>query len=103
MLLEVLEWTITKDLTVLRQGFLKFLTDPSPEIRKEASSNATCGYVFPSEDLIYTCHDCAVDDTCVLCQNCFNPEDHKGHRIRYYRSIDRASVIVVTRNLGKIL
>jgi len=45
-----------------------------------------CGYVFKEGELVYHCVDCAVDNTCVFCQKCFNSSDHKGHQVKYQRS-----------------
>lgn len=45
-----------------------------------------CGHIFSRDEIILHCDDCAVDETCVLCVECFQQEDHKGHRYRYYLS-----------------
>lgn len=43
-----------------------------------------CGHIFRRDEVIFHCDDCAVDETCVLCAECFQREDHHGHRYRYY-------------------
>jgi|TARA_B100000780_G_C21010835_1_gene404784 hypothetical protein len=48
--------------------------------------DSICGYVFKDGELVYHCVDCAVDNTCVFCQNCWNASDHVGHNFKYHRS-----------------
>jgi hypothetical protein len=43
--------------------------------------DTVCGYVFKEGELVYHCVDCAVDNTCVFCQQCFNKSDHVGHSV----------------------
>lgn len=47
---------------------------------------ASCGHTFDKFELVYTCRDCAVDETCVLCKDCFVLDDHKTHQYEYYLS-----------------
>ena len=57
---------------------------------------AYCGRSFKRDELLYHCRyliiggpslnyfsDCALDETCVLCEDCFNFDIHKGHRFWY--------------------
>lgn len=30
-----------------------------------------CGAIFSSDEIAYSCRDCQVDSTCVICQDCF--------------------------------
>lgn len=32
-------------------------------------------------ELTYRCLTCSLDDNCVLCKYCFNPDDHEGHNV----------------------
>ncbi|XP_064142257.1 E3 ubiquitin-protein ligase UBR2 isoform X8 [Loxodonta africana] len=41
-----------------------------------------CGRVFKVGEPTYSCRDCAVDPTCVLCMECFLGSVHRDHRYR---------------------
>uniref|UniRef100_A0A8C4R8F1 E3 ubiquitin-protein ligase n=1 Tax=Eptatretus burgeri TaxID=7764 RepID=A0A8C4R8F1_EPTBU len=41
-----------------------------------------CGHVFHMGEPTYSCRECAVDPTCVLCMDCFQQSIHKTHRYR---------------------
>ncbi|CAN6628113.1 hypothetical protein TRVA0_011S02454 [Trichomonascus vanleenenianus] len=40
-----------------------------------------CVRKFKKGEPTYRCLTCGLDDTCVLCQYCFNDEDHQGHQV----------------------
>ena len=40
-----------------------------------------CGRKFKHGEPIYRCQECGFDDTCVLCINCFEPNDHLEHHV----------------------
>lgn len=46
----------------------------------------TCAHQFNHGELIYQCRDCSIDETCVLCDRCFDPTQHLNHKYRYYVS-----------------
>lgn len=46
-----------------------------------------CARILTADIAQYRCSECFYDDTCVLCEDCFNPEDHKGHRVTKYVSL----------------
>ncbi|XP_030626324.1 E3 ubiquitin-protein ligase UBR2 isoform X2 [Chanos chanos] len=59
--------------------------DPSTGLSKLEQSNQPsqlCGHVFKVGEPTYTCRECAVDPTCVLCMQCFLGSVHKQHRYR---------------------
>jgi hypothetical protein len=39
-----------------------------------------CGKLFKMGEPTYSCKDCGVDLTCVLCVECFKNSAHKDHR-----------------------
>ena len=39
-----------------------------------------CGKLFKHGEPTYSCKDCGVDLTCVLCVECFKNSEHKDHR-----------------------
>lgn len=41
-----------------------------------------CGHVFKNGEPTYSCRDCAMDPTCVLCIDCFQKSAHKSHRYK---------------------
>jgi hypothetical protein len=49
-------------------------------------SNKTCGKIFKKGQGIYSCKDCRLDETCVLCAECFQAADHSNHNISFYYS-----------------
>lgn len=40
-----------------------------------------CGKLIKFKDMAFKCLDCEKDETCIICQECFENSDHKGHRI----------------------
>ncbi|XP_048391608.1 E3 ubiquitin-protein ligase UBR2 isoform X2 [Stegostoma tigrinum] len=59
--------------------------DPAVGIRKLEKANKSsqlCGRVFKIGEPTYSCRDCAVDPTCVLCMECFLASMHRAHRYR---------------------
>uniref|UniRef100_A0A7E4W1J9 E3 ubiquitin-protein ligase n=1 Tax=Panagrellus redivivus TaxID=6233 RepID=A0A7E4W1J9_PANRE len=45
-----------------------------------------CGKLFKNGDPTYTCKECAADDTCVLCHECFKQSAHAKHKYRMHSS-----------------
>ena len=43
------------------------------------TESSICGHVFSRGEQVYRCKTCALDDTCVLCVDCFKASDHTGH------------------------
>ena len=41
-----------------------------------------CGRVFKSGEPTYSCRECGMDTTCVLCVNCFKQSAHKNHKYK---------------------
>jgi len=48
-----------------------------------AEAGDVCGHVFGKSEIVYRCRTCGLDDACVLCARCFNPEAHQGHDVLY--------------------
>ncbi|XP_076833759.1 E3 ubiquitin-protein ligase UBR1 [Brachyhypopomus gauderio] len=68
-----------------------FGEDPSNGLQKlqqknYGSSSQLCGRVFKEGETVYSCRDCAIDPTCVLCMDCFQSSVHKGHRYKMHAS-----------------
>ncbi|CAH2328512.1 E3 ubiquitin- ligase UBR1 isoform X3 [Pelobates cultripes] len=66
-----------------------FGEDPSDFMKKlqQSESPPLCGRVFTGGETTYSCRDCAIDPTCVLCMNCFQNSVHKNHRYKMHSSM----------------
>ena len=52
-----------------------------------AAPQRVCSKTFSHGDVIWKCRTCQVgDDTCVVCQACFQDADHQGHDVSFYIS-----------------
>jgi len=45
-----------------------------------------CGYQFKRGDICWNCRTCQVDNTCVLCDACFQASDHTGHHVLFHQA-----------------
>ena len=45
-----------------------------------------CQYFFQKNDIAWICRTCQSDETCVLCNACFQDSQHEGHEILWYHS-----------------
>ena len=64
--------------------------DPKEMFQKLSSLNAPhaqCGKVFKVGEPTYSCRDCGLDPTCVLCVDCFKKSEHGQHRYKMSTSI----------------
>uniref|UniRef100_A0A8C5PGM3 E3 ubiquitin-protein ligase n=1 Tax=Leptobrachium leishanense TaxID=445787 RepID=A0A8C5PGM3_9ANUR len=62
-----------------------FGEDPTigfPKLKQANKPSQLCGRVFKVGEPTYSCRDCAVDPTCVLCMDCFLGSVHREHRYR---------------------
>ncbi|XP_062973720.1 E3 ubiquitin-protein ligase UBR1 isoform X2 [Elgaria multicarinata webbii] len=53
---------------------------------RQSSIPQLCGKVFKSGETTYSCRECAIDPTCVLCVDCFQNSIHKNHRYKMHTS-----------------
>nr|XP_042121710.1 E3 ubiquitin-protein ligase UBR2 [Peromyscus maniculatus bairdii] len=53
-----------------------------PKLEQANKPSHLCGRVFKVGEPTYSCRDCAVDPTCVLCMECFLGSVHRDHRYR---------------------
>ncbi|XP_041827854.1 E3 ubiquitin-protein ligase UBR1 isoform X2 [Melanotaenia boesemani] len=66
-----------------------FGEDPQEGLEKlkhGSTSSQFCGRVFKEGETVYSCRDCAIDPTCVLCMDCFQDSVHKSHRYKMHAS-----------------
>ena len=45
-----------------------------------------CQYAFKKNDIVWICRTCQVDETCVLCHDCFSHSNHEGHDVAFYHA-----------------
>jgi hypothetical protein len=45
-----------------------------------------CQYQFKKNDIVWICRQCEADETCVLCNDCFQGSNHQGHEVYFYHS-----------------
>ncbi|TPX78630.1 hypothetical protein CcCBS67573_g00072 [Chytriomyces confervae] len=45
-----------------------------------------CGHVFAEGEGVFWCRNCALDETCVMCHNCFHASNHDGHDTTFHLS-----------------
>lgn len=50
------------------------------------ATHKVCAKTLKSSDTVYRCLDCGLDETCVICSHCFNPDEHKDHDVETYIS-----------------
>ncbi|XP_072842308.2 E3 ubiquitin-protein ligase UBR1 isoform X2 [Pogona vitticeps] len=53
---------------------------------RQSSTPQLCGKVFKGGETTYSCRECAIDPTCVLCMDCFQNSVHKNHRYKMHTS-----------------
>ena len=63
-------------------------TEPiKAQIKDSAGSSGVCGKTLGTNDVAWKCEDCEKDPTCIICQECFEKSDHKGHRVWLKRNV----------------
>ncbi|CCD24506.1 E3 ubiquitin-protein ligase UBR1 NDAI_0D01920 [Naumovozyma dairenensis CBS 421] len=67
------------DFYKLSPSILSFATTTSAKNNSHKGRN--CGKKFKVGEPLYRCKECGYDDTCVLCINCFNPDEHENHHV----------------------
>ncbi|XP_034490388.1 E3 ubiquitin-protein ligase UBR1 isoform X2 [Drosophila innubila] len=52
------------------------------KLQLEGNTATVCGKVFKNGEPTYSCRECGVDPTCVLCVNCFKRSAHRFHKYK---------------------
>jgi hypothetical protein len=52
----------------------------------EAVNRQVCQYQFKKNDIVWICRQCQTDETCVLCNSCYQGSNHEGHEVFFYHS-----------------
>lgn len=45
-----------------------------------------CGAIFSADEIAYSCRNCQLDTTCVMCKHCFTHSNHAGHDVYFQRT-----------------
>ncbi|XP_041778296.1 E3 ubiquitin-protein ligase UBR1 [Anopheles merus] len=64
-----------------------FICGPNPDnyleqIRQADTVSSVCGRVFKIGEPTYSCRECSMDPTCVLCSTCFKKSEHRNHKYK---------------------
>ena len=60
--------------------------DQIEEFIKLQEPSQVCGKIFAPYEFTYSCRDCGVDNTCVMCNDCFSKSIHQNHNYRMSQS-----------------
>lgn len=52
------------------------------KLQQEGNTATVCGKVFKNGEPTYSCRECGMDPTCVLCVNCFKQSAHRYHKYK---------------------
>ncbi|XP_068139825.1 E3 ubiquitin-protein ligase UBR1 isoform X2 [Drosophila tropicalis] len=52
------------------------------KLQQEGNTSTVCGKVFKNGEPTYSCRECGVDPTCVLCVSCFKRSAHRFHKYK---------------------
>ncbi|KAF5270880.1 hypothetical protein FQR65_LT05397 [Abscondita terminalis] len=66
-------------------GEFIFHGDPTvvlAQISKFDKPPSVCGHVFKMGEPTYSCRECGMDNTCVLCVDCFKKSEHRFHKYK---------------------
>ena len=71
--------------TCLKDTITYFFNIPEHDLKIDHTihyhKGRTCGHRFVRGETCWRCLTCGYDDTCALCQFCYNEEDHLGHDV----------------------
>ncbi|KAL6265276.1 hypothetical protein P5V15_002056 [Pogonomyrmex californicus] len=84
-----LEWVIDEDTAhrMLLKTLEEFICGGDPqvvlkELSKMDNPPSICGRMFKMGEPTYSCRECGMDPTCVLCVDCFKQSAHRNHKYK---------------------
>lgn len=76
-----------KLITIIKQWLLGYDYEVVlKNLEKKNNPPTVCGHSFSSGEATYTCVECAIDATCVLCKSCFKRSIHATHEYKMHSS-----------------
>ena len=92
--IEEAESKLLHDLTAVVTGDPRQDPPPPPSVTFERitaigslSPRQVCQHHFRKNDIVWVCKTCQSDETCVLCNACFNDSNHEGHDVIFYHAM----------------
>ncbi|KAH3662186.1 hypothetical protein OGAPHI_005434 [Ogataea philodendri] len=55
--------------------------DRQKQSTSKAHHGRICAQKIEKDQVVYNCYDCGIDETCCLCDDCFNKEQHSDHDV----------------------
>ncbi|KAG7714734.1 hypothetical protein KL949_004570 [Ogataea haglerorum] len=55
--------------------------DQQQKSTSKAHHGRICARKIEKNQIVYNCYDCGIDETCCLCDDCFNKEQHSDHNV----------------------
>ena len=49
--------------------------------KAQSGSRGVCAKTLKAGDVAWKCESCELDSTCIICQECFEKGNHKGHKV----------------------
>ncbi|XP_054000464.1 E3 ubiquitin-protein ligase UBR2 [Hylaeus anthracinus] len=82
-----LDWNFDEEEAqkVLYDTLEQFICNDDPQVvlkKLSQMDNVTCGKVFKMGEPTYSCRECGMDSTCVLCLDCFKQSAHRNHKYK---------------------
>nr|XP_012219062.1 PREDICTED: E3 ubiquitin-protein ligase UBR2 [Linepithema humile]XP_012219063.1 PREDICTED: E3 ubiquitin-protein ligase UBR2 [Linepithema humile] len=84
-----LEWTVDEETAnrMLFKTLEEFICGGDPqvilkELSKMENPPSICGKMFKMGEPTYSCRECGMDSTCVLCVDCFKQSAHRNHKYK---------------------
>ncbi|KAL3265904.1 hypothetical protein HHI36_010094 [Cryptolaemus montrouzieri] len=91
---DCLNWNFDEQLAnnILYYPLMHFICDGDPEsvlaeLCQEDKPNSVCTRVFKMGEPTYSCRECGMDNTCVLCVDCFRKSEHRNHKYKMGTSL----------------
>ncbi|KAL4703355.1 hypothetical protein ACJJTC_013121 [Scirpophaga incertulas] len=83
-----LDWSFDEELAakILIQPLEEFVWGASECFQRPPRRSTLCGRVFKQGEPAYSCRECGMDNTCVLCVECFKVSAHRHHKYKMGQS-----------------
>ncbi|ORY87108.1 hypothetical protein BCR37DRAFT_376500 [Protomyces lactucae-debilis] len=65
----------------LDKAFSKQQGNVEEDEYSKSARGRPCSHMFTTDETVYRCRDCGLDNTCVMCARCYRASDHTGHDV----------------------